>query len=79
MIQTGTRAFWRATLALSIGAFLVFANLYFIQPLLPIFTNEFHIPPVTASLSMSVTTFSLGVSLLFFGPLSDALGRKKSC
>ena len=77
MIQAGTREFWRATLALSIGAFLVFANLYFTQPLLPIFTKEFTISPVTASLSLSVTTFSLGLSLLFFGPLSDALGRKK--
>lgn len=77
MIQAGTREFWRATLALSIGAFLVFANLYFTQPLLPVFTREFHIAPVTASLSLSVTTFSLGLSLLFFGPLSDALGRKK--
>lgn len=77
MIQAGSREFWRATLALSIGAFLVFANLYFTQPLLPIFTKEFNVSPVTASLSLSVTTFSLGLSLLFFGPLSDALGRKK--
>lgn len=77
MIEAGTRQFWRATLALSMGAFLAFANLYFAQPLLPIFTKEFHLAPVTSSLAVSVTTFSLGLSLLFFGPLSDAFGRKK--
>jgi YNFM family putative membrane transporter len=76
MIEAGTRPFWRASLALSIASFLVFANLYFPQPLLPVFTKEFHLSPVMSSLSISVTIFVLAVSLLFYGPLSDAIGRK---
>lgn len=76
MIEAGTKPFWRASLALGIASFLVFANIYFPQPLLPLFTEEFHLSPVISSLSVSLTIFALAVSLLFYGPLSDAIGRK---
>ncbi|WP_051907492.1 reverse transcriptase domain-containing protein [Modicisalibacter zincidurans] len=35
MIEAHTRAWWRATLALCLGSFTVFVNLYAAQPLLP--------------------------------------------
>ncbi|MED0675113.1 MFS transporter [Aneurinibacillus thermoaerophilus] len=76
MIKAGTKPFWRASAALSIASFLVFANIYFPQPLLPLFTKEFHISPLMSSLSVSLTIFALAISLLFYGPLSDAIGRK---
>jgi len=73
-IQAKTPSFWRATFALSIGAFLVFTNLHMAQPLLPLFSQEFGVSPAVASLSVSLVTFTLSIFLLFFGPISDSIG-----
>ncbi|MCB5160781.1 MFS transporter [Marinomonas algarum] len=76
MIEVGSSVFWRGTLALVIGSFMIFANVYITQPLLPMIANEFDITPLQASGSFTITTLTLGISLLFYGPISDALGRK---
>ncbi|MGD8429908.1 MAG: MFS transporter [Ectothiorhodospiraceae bacterium] len=76
MIQAGTGPFWRATAALCLGSFMVFCNVYATQPLLPMLRDAFAVSPLQSSLSLSVTTLTLGASLLLYGPLSDALGRK---
>ncbi len=76
MIESNTRPFWYATLALCIGSVMVFSNLYITQPLLPELRDVFDIDSLEAALSLSVATLSLGVCLLFFGPLSDAVGRR---
>ncbi|MFL0365596.1 MFS transporter [Pseudobacillus sp. 179-B 2D1 NHS] len=75
-IQQGTPAFKKANFALFAAGFITFANLYITQPLLPIFTKEFHVTPTMASLSLSLTTLSLAFGLLIFGSLSEAWGRK---
>lgn len=75
-VQKGTRTFHRINLALFIGGFVTFANLYSTQPLLPIFSREFHISPTVASLSLSVTTVALAVFMLVAGSLSESFGRK---
>lgn len=76
MIESHTPAFWRATLALCLGSFMIFANLYTTQPLLPMLAGEFGISPLQASWSLMAATLTLGLSLLIYGPLSDALGRR---
>ncbi|TYL47411.1 MFS transporter [Marinomonas sp. IMCC 4694] len=76
MIEVGSAVFWRGTLALVIGSFMIFSNVYVTQPLLPMIANEFDITPLQASASFTITTLTLGISLLFYGPISDALGRK---
>ncbi|WP_409419191.1 MFS transporter [Marinomonas sp. RS-M-Aa-14] len=76
MIEVGSSVFWRGTVALIIGSFMIFANVYVTQPLLPMIANEFAITPLQASGSFTITTLTLGISLLFYGPISDALGRK---
>lgn len=76
MIEVGSWAFWRGTLALVIGSFMVFANVYVTQPLLPMIAQEFGINELQAASSFTITTLTLGIALLFYGPLSDALGRK---
>jgi MFS transporter, YNFM family, putative membrane transport protein len=76
MIQSRTPAFWRATLALCLGSVMVFSNLYITQPLLPLIREAFAITPLQAGMTLSVTTLTLGCSLLLFGPLSDAIGRR---
>lgn len=43
MIEVGSREWMRATLALSLGSFLVFLNLYQTHPLLPLLANVFSV------------------------------------
>ncbi|AVI62756.1 MFS transporter [Halomonas sp. GFAJ-1] len=76
MIEAKTRAWWRATAALCLGSFLVFINLYVPQPLLPGLKDAYGVSTLGVSLLMSVSTLSLALVLLVFGPLSDAIGRE---
>ncbi|PRY66485.1 YNFM family putative membrane transporter [Vreelandella songnenensis] len=76
MIADKSRAWWRATMALCLGSFLVFINLYVPQPLLPELKAVYDVSTLGVSLLMSVATLSLALALLVFGPLSDAIGRE---
>ncbi|MFB5660765.1 MFS transporter [Alteribacillus sp. HJP-4] len=76
MIDIKTAVFWRATIALGASSFLVFANLYFPQPLLPLFTNEFGVTETVSSLIISISLFVLGISFFLYTALSDAYGRR---
>ncbi len=55
---------------------MVFSNLYITQPLLPMLQQAFAISPLQANATLSVSTLTLGICLLFFGSLSDAIGRR---
>src|SRR3984893_6524445 len=61
---------------LSAGAFLVFFQAYLVAPLIPALAVEFHAS--TNLLGMLVPAYMLpyGISTLFYGPLSDRVGRK---
>lgn len=76
-IKRGTPSFMRVTLALFSAGLATFALLYCIQPILPLLSDEFHISPAGSSLSLSIATGMLALGLLFTGPLSDSIGRKK--
>lgn len=76
MIASGSAAFWRATLALCLGSFMIFSNVYVTQPLLPMLAQAFEVSALQAGWTFTVTTLMLGLSLLIWGPLSDALGRR---
>lgn len=75
MIEAKSPAWWRATLALCLGSMLVFINLYAPQPLLPDLRESYQVSTLVIGLVMSLTTLTLAASLLFYGPLSDAIGR----
>ncbi|WIJ24184.1 MFS transporter [Devosia sp. RR2S18] len=76
VIRRGTPAFRRANAAFFLSAFAVFASLYSVQPLLPIFAEEFGLDAGTSSLALSVTTGTLAVALLLASWISDRIGRK---
>ena len=76
MIEANTRSFRFATLTLCLGSAMIFANLHLVQSLLPTFAHQFHLTELEASWSLTVTILTLGLSLLVYGPLSDAIGRK---
>ncbi|MCC6008966.1 MAG: MFS transporter [Rhodobacteraceae bacterium] len=75
-IACGTAAFWRVNLCLFAAGFNVFALLYFVQPLLPVFSDEFGISAAASSLALSLTTAVMAFALFFSAIASDALGRK---
>ncbi|WFA19456.1 MFS transporter [Paenibacillus mucilaginosus] len=75
-IRQGTPAFRQTNLAFFAAGFNTFAILYSTQPLMPEFTREFHLTPAMASLSLSLTTVTLGFSMLLCSSLSEVWGRK---
>jgi len=75
-ITRGTPTFIRVTLALFSAGLATFALLYCVQPILPVLSQAFGVSPATSSLSLSVSTITMAVGLLFTGPLSDTIGRK---
>ena len=76
-VQKGSKEFRKINIALFAAGFITFANLYITQPILPEFSRDYEISPAAASLSLSFTTLALAVSLIIFGSLSEAWGRKK--
>jgi len=75
-VARGSRAFWKINLAVFSAGFSVFLLMYAVQPLLPIFTREFHVNAATSSLALSVTTACLAVSMLVVGAVAEGWSRK---
>ncbi len=71
----GSREYGRITVGLFLAGLATFALVYCTQPLLPLLADDFGLTPAASTWSLSVTTLALGVALLLFGPLSDAVGR----
>ena len=66
----------RATLVLCIGTCTLLPAVYAPQPVLPLLSQDFHISPGVAGLTLSVFNIALAFSLLVAGPLSDHIGRR---
>lgn len=75
-IARGGRDFWRANVALFASGFSVFALLYSVQPLLPVFAAEFGLHAGESSLALSVSTGVLAVAMLLASFVADRWGRK---
>lgn len=76
-LQRGSAGYKRASLALFCAGFATFALLYCVQPLLPQLAAHFAVSAASSSLALSVSTLSLGLSLLVAGALSESWGRKR--
>ncbi|MFM4823817.1 MFS transporter [Aeromonas bivalvium] len=77
MIEVGSRPWLRATLALSLGSFLVFLNLYQSHPLLPMLANEFAISSLHSGWTLTGCTAGLAFALLICARLADRFGRRR--
>jgi YNFM family putative membrane transporter len=75
-IERGSRAYWQASAALFLAAFSVFAAVYSVQPLLPIFAAEFGLDAAGSSVALSATTATLAISLVLMGWLGNRFDRK---
>ncbi|WP_372873174.1 MFS transporter [Shewanella sp.] len=62
---------------LALASVVVYINLYLMQGMLPMLADQFAIAGGEATLILSVTSFSLALSLLGYALLSDSIGRYK--
>ena len=76
MYGKGSRQYRQMTAVLCFAAVVVFANLHALQPLLPQLSRLFQLTPLQASWSYAIGTLTLGLSLLFYSAVSDAIGRR---
>jgi MFS transporter, YNFM family, putative membrane transport protein len=65
-----------ALIALFLAPAFIFANMYTTQAILPVFSADFHISAPTAGLTISLLVLAVAIGSLFYGPLSDRIGRK---
>jgi YNFM family putative membrane transporter len=72
----GTAGYRRLTLAMLFAGFSTFSLLYSVQPLLPVFAQQFAVNAEGASLAVSLATGPLAIGILFAGALSDRIGRR---
>lgn len=70
------RAFWRIIISLLLASLFIFANMYAVQPLLPVFVDEFQVSVSVSSLAMSLTIIGLIIGLVVLGFFSDRNGRR---
>ncbi|MGL4714994.1 MAG: MFS transporter [Aeromonas sp.] len=76
-MEVGSREWIRATLALSLGSFLVFLNLYQTHPLLPLIAEVFSVSSLAASWTLAGCTAGLAAALLICAKLADRHGRRR--
>ncbi|HHY0419744.1 TPA: MFS transporter [Vibrio parahaemolyticus] len=76
MVSFGTPEYKRITLPLALGSFLVFSNLYLLQPMLPTFATLFSISETQVNWLFAASTLALSFSLVPMAVLSESIGRK---
>ncbi|MGU7783408.1 MFS transporter [Burkholderia sp. PU8-34] len=76
-LERGSRSYWRASLALLFAGFATFSLLYYVQPLLPEFSNAFGVSPAQSSLALSFATAALALAVFVAGFVSEGLSRHR--
>jgi YNFM family putative membrane transporter len=67
----------RERLALYAGTVAAYSDMYVTQPILPLLSREFGVGAARAGLTVSAVVLSIAAASTFYGPLSDALGRRR--
>ena len=75
-MQRGTPEFRKINLAVFAAGYSAFLLMYAVQPLLPIFSEEFHISAAASSLALSLTTGCLAFAMLVVGAVAEGWSRK---
>ena len=66
----------RLVLAVCLCSIVTFSNIYWLQPLLPNVQRDFNVSLLAANLVMSAPLLGMGLGLLVFASISDAIGRR---
>ncbi len=75
-IAVGTPAFRRINIAIFACGFSIFALLYSVQPVLPLFAQTFGVSAAESSLALSLTAITMAVAMVFASSVSEVVGRK---
>jgi YNFM family putative membrane transporter len=67
----------RERAALYAGTIAAYADMYVTQPLLPVLAEEFGVGAARAGLTVSAVVLAIAAASTVYGPLSDALGRRR--
>jgi MFS transporter, YNFM family, putative membrane transport protein len=67
----------RERLALYSGTVVAYADMYVTQSILPVLSTEFGVGAARAGLTVSAVVLAIALASSFYGPLSDALGRRR--
>jgi len=67
----------RERTALYAGTIAAYADMYVTQPVLPVLAAEFGVGAARAGLTVSAVVLAIAVASTAYGPLSDALGRRR--
>lgn len=62
-------------MSLGFASMFIFGAMYSVQPILPMFTEEFNVKVSYSSMAMSLTTCGLIIGLVVLGFFSDRIGR----
>lgn len=74
--ERGSADYRRITYAMFLAGLCLFAQLYFLQPLLPLLARYFHLTPARSSLVISTATLALAAGLLLGTFLANRFARK---
>lgn len=75
-LKKGMPAYRNASIALFLSGFSTFSLLYCVQPLMPLFAEDFGITPAASSLSLSLSTGFLAVAIFFAAIIAERFGRR---
>jgi MFS transporter, YNFM family, putative membrane transport protein len=67
----------RERAALYAGTIAAYADMYVTQPILPVLAEEFGVGAARAGLTVSAVVLAIAVASTVYGPLSDAVGRRR--
>ncbi|HEX9051642.1 MAG TPA: MFS transporter [Anaeromyxobacter sp.] len=67
----------RERLALYAGTVAAYSDMYVTQPILPLLSREFGVGAARAGLTVSAVVLAIAAASTVYGPLSDALGRRR--
>lgn len=76
MIKVKTRDYFLATLVLSASSFLVFSNLYVVQPLLSMFAQRYSVSLNLANWIFAAASLGMSLFLIPWALLADRYGRR---
>lgn len=65
------------TLMVCVSSTAAFANLYLFQPLLPVLAKHYHVNELGVNMVMASAMAGMGIGLIVFAGLADALGRRQ--
>ncbi|WP_234495820.1 MFS transporter [Vibrio maritimus] len=76
MIELHSPQYRRITLALALGSFLVFCNLYIFQPILPQLSVHFGVSETEINWVFAASTLALSLCLVPWAITSESIGRR---